>query len=131
MRRALLDTSRGRRGAESTSLLGLQKVLHKCVELLLRELGAEVLGHDVRLVALGHLGVGVNDRLADERGVHFPQLAQVRAHLCSRAGGRERVAARAAVGGEELLAVRRRRSAATATSAAAGGAAAGGLLLIG
>src|SRR5262245_53333338 len=86
-------------------LLASEEERDQVVLLLLRQLLAEVLGHDVRRVPGGDLLVRVDDRLADELGVlALKGFVEVRADRRGRARSRERVAAAAALGREQGLA---------------------------
>src|SRR4029078_10021184 len=63
--RTLMRCLRWRGGGDAGSLLASCEERHELVELVGRDLGAEVLGHDVR-EAVGDVGAGIHDRLADE-----------------------------------------------------------------
>src|SRR5919112_4153422 len=77
----------------SSSTRRLLEVLHECVQLLRRQGLLVVLGHDPRVVALGDLGIGLDDRALDEAGVAALQPGvQVGPGAAARAGVGERVA---------------------------------------
>ena len=129
---------RGRRGT-SRVRVSLWRERHPCAfrryftsasSSLLRELVLEVLGHDVRLEPLGDVGVRVDDRGADEGGVHVGRsLPRSGPTFAGGARLRQRVAAQQP--SEVKTCSASAPAACRAAAAAAGrGAAARGLLLL-
>src|SRR5689334_17829281 len=75
----------------SSSLRRVRQELHERVDLAGTQRTAVVGGHDPLAVARRDLGVGLFDRLLDERGVlALEDLVEVRAGRPVRAGRRER-----------------------------------------
>src|SRR6476646_11894571 len=103
-------------GSSLLLLGGLDEELPEGVELRLRARLPERLRHHALRVAGLHVGVRVDDRLVDESGERLLRLlrvrdevVEVRPDLARRAGGAQRVAARAAVRIEDREAGRRGR----------------------
>jgi hypothetical protein len=93
--------SRGRRSAwaELSAADALRDEVRELLELLVGQLLPEVLGHHAGREALGDLGVGVDDALADEiLRLPLERLVEVAPGRASRVGGRERVTRAAALG---------------------------------
>ena len=92
---ASVSTRAGKQSGRLSSALRQQEG-HEVSELLLAQLLAVVLRHQVVGEPLGDFRVRIDDRLEDEVGVLVGEcVVEVRADLCRRAGRRERVAGRA------------------------------------
>src|SRR5919112_2522079 len=118
---SLADISR------ASSLRRVRQELHQCIDLRGTQRTLVIGGHDALPEALGHLGVGVDDRLLDERRVlALEDLVEVGAgravgvRLGKRVADAARGRARAVLARrEDLLRVGRRAALTAAASASA------------
>src|SRR5215207_1765629 len=96
------------RNPPDAGLSGCEK-RHEVVELSGRELILVGLRHHARAIALGNLGIGIDDRLADEGRVLASQnFVEVGPGGAGGTGGGEGMATAAALGSEDGLAGLRR-----------------------